>query len=412
VGATAGHVVADAQEVAVWLGAPQVLEDHPGVGVDPRRILLARNADLALLPVGQPPAEVVEPALLGRLDRDAATPVAVVAAGFPRFKLRAAPGRPGVELRELHEARGTITARSNAKTRTYELAGLSVVPDEDPEPILHSPWEGMSGAVVWADGRLVGVVAEHHAGEGRGTLTVCPIEELFQASAADPFKRWREALGPRLPARSPWLGLAFAGLAGWLPLGVLRARRRRRLRELREVWPDAIDNLASGVRAGLSLPEAVAGLAERGPETLRSPFGRFADDYHATGRFGTALDRLKEELADPSADRVIEALRLAREVGGSELGRMLRALSGFLRDEQRVRKELEARQTWVVVAARMAFATPWAVLLLLATKPEAVAAYRGPGGAVILLIGTAMAVAGYRVMLAIGRLPTEERVLR
>jgi tight adherence protein B len=212
--------------------------------------------------------------------------------------------------------------------------------------------------------------------------------------------------------RSPWLGLAFAGLAGWLPLGALRARRRRRLRELREVWPDAIDNLASGVRAGLSLPEAVAGLAERGPATLRAPFARFADDYHATGRFGTALDRLKDELADPTADRVIEALRLAREVGGSELGRTLRTLSGFLRDEQRVRKELEARQTWVVAAARMAFATPWAVLLLLATKPEAVAAYRGRGGAMVLAIGAAMAVAGYRAMLAIGRLPTEERVLR
>jgi tight adherence protein B len=219
-------------------------------------------------------------------------------------------------------------------------------------------------------------------------------------------------LGVAAWSRSAWLGLAFGGLAAWLPLGVLQARRRRRLRELREVWPDAIDNLASGVRAGLSLPEAVAGLAERGPEALRSPLGRFADDYHATGRFGTALDRLKDELADPTADRVIEALRLAREVGGSELGRMLRTLSGFLRDEHRVRKELEARQTWVVVAARMAFATPWVVLLLLATRPEAVAAYRGPGGAVVLAIGAAMAVAGYRLMLSIGRLPAEERVLR
>ena len=125
-----------------------------------------------------------------------------------------------------------------------------------------------------------------------------------------------------------------------------------------------------GVRAGLSLPEAVAGLAERGPEALRAPFARFADDYHANGRFGIALDRLKEDLADPTADRVVEALRLAREVGGSELGRTLRTLSGFLRDEQRVRKELEARQTWVVVAASMAFATPWAVLLLLAPSPR------------------------------------------
>src|SRR4029450_8082316 len=84
--------------------------------------------------------------------------------------------------------------------------------------------------------------------------------------------------------RSLWLGLAFAGLAGWLPLGALRARRRRRLRELREVWPDAIDNLASGVRAGLSLPEAVAGLAERGPEPVREPFRRFAHDLQPPGR--------------------------------------------------------------------------------------------------------------------------------
>jgi len=213
-------------------------------------------------------------------------------------------------------------------------------------------------------------------------------------------------------SRSVWIALAFASLAGYLPVVALGARRRRRSRELQEVWPDAIDNLVSGVRAGLSLPEAVAGLADRGPEVLRVPFARFAGSYHATGRFGTALDALKDELADPTADRVIEALRLAREVGGTELGRTLRTLSAFLRDEYQVRKELEARQTWVVVAARLSFATPWLVLLLLSTKREAVAAYRGPGGAVVLAVGAAMALLGYRLMLRIGRIPREERVLR
>jgi tight adherence protein B len=211
---------------------------------------------------------------------------------------------------------------------------------------------------------------------------------------------------------SAWIALAFAVLAGYLPVLALRARHRRRTRELQEVWPDAIDNLASGVRAGLSLPEAVAGLADRGPEPLRSSFARFAVEYHATGRFGVALDTLKDELADPTADRVVEALRLARDVGGTELGRTLRTLANFLRDSYRVRKELEARQTWVVVAARLAFATPWVVLFMLSSKREAVAAYRQPGGALVLAVGAAMAVLGYRLMLRIGRIPREERVLR
>ena len=211
---------------------------------------------------------------------------------------------------------------------------------------------------------------------------------------------------------SVWIALAFAMLTGYLPVLALQARHRRRTRELQEVWPDAIDNLASGVRAGLSLPEAVAGLAERGPEPLRPSFARFAAEYHATGRFGVALDTLKDELADPTADRVVEALRLVRDVGGTELGRTLRTLANFLRDSYRVRKELEARQTWVVVAARMAFATPWLVLLMLSSRQEAVAAYRGSGGALVLAIGTGMAVLGYRLMLRIGRIPHEERVLR
>ncbi len=209
-----------------------------------------------------------------------------------------------------------------------------------------------------------------------------------------------------------WLALAFAVLAGYLPVAVLKARHGRRVRERREVWPDAIDHLVSAVRAGMSLPDAVSVLAERGPDALRESFVHFTAAYHATGRFGEALDRLKEELADPAADRVVEALRLAREVGGSDLGRTLRTLSAFLRDEHRVRRELEARQSWVIVAARLAFGTPWFVLLLLATKPEAVAAYQRPGGAVVIAAGALLATAGYRLMVRIGRLPVEERVLR
>jgi tight adherence protein B len=215
-----------------------------------------------------------------------------------------------------------------------------------------------------------------------------------------------------LVSRSLVIGLAFGVIAAWLPVTLVRLRARRRADALRDAWPDVVDDLASAVRAGLSLPEALSQLALRGPEQLRPAFARFADDYRATGRFGDSVDRLKASLADPVADRVVETLRLAREVGGSDLGRLLRTLSAFLREDARTRGELESRQAWAVNAARLAVAAPWLVLALLSLRPEAVEAYDSTAGLVVLATGGLLSVVAYRLMVRIGRLPREERVLR
>lgn len=208
------------------------------------------------------------------------------------------------------------------------------------------------------------------------------------------------------------IAAAFGVIAGYAPVGIVRSRAQRRQRELAEVWPEAVDNLASAVRAGLSLPEALTQLGERGPAPLRPAFAAFGQDYQATGRFGVCLDLLKERLAEPVGDRVVEALRIARDVGGGDLGRVLRALSGFLRDDARTRSELEARQAWVVNGARLAAASPWVVLLVLSFQPEVIGRYRSTTGALVLCIGGAACAVAYRLMVSFGRLPDEERVLQ
>lgn len=212
--------------------------------------------------------------------------------------------------------------------------------------------------------------------------------------------------------RTITVAACFAVFGGCLPVVLVRRMRRRRLGLMREVWPEAIDNLASGVRAGMSLPEALAALAVRGPVELRPPFARFAAAYRASGRFGDCLDALKGDLADPVGDRVCETMRVAREVGGSDLGTVLRTLSELLRADARTRAELETRQGWVVNAARLAVAAPWAVLLLLGTQSETLSAYDSAGGTMLLGIGAAVCAVAYRIMLRIGRLPEERRVLR
>jgi tight adherence protein B len=159
------------------------------------------------------------------------------------------------------------------------------------------------------------------------------------------------------------------------------------------------------------LPDAIAALADRGPEVLRGPFARFAADHRVSGSFGLCLDRLKTELSDPVGDRVVEALRLARDVGGTELGRLLRTLSSVLREDARTRAELLGRQSWAVNAARLAVAAPWATLALLSLRPGALAAYDSSGGVLVLLVAGGTSAAAYVLMRRIGRLPVDERVL-
>ena len=99
-------------------------------------------------------------------------------------------------------------------------------------------------------------------------------------------------------------------------------------------------------------------------------------------------------------------------MGGSDLGRLLRTLSTFLREDGRTRAELETRQGWTVNAARLAVAAPWVVLAMLSTRPESIRAYASATGTLVLVVGAAVCTVAYRVMVHIGRLPEDERVLR
>lgn len=203
-----------------------------------------------------------------------------------------------------------------------------------------------------------------------------------------------------------------AVVAAAAPTLLVSWRARSRRRAIRVIWPDLVDHLVSAVRSGLALPDSVVSLARVAPESARPSFEEFERTYRATGNFALGIDQLKAHLADPTADRILETLRMSREVGGSELTTVLRNLASYLRQEAAIRSEVEARQSWVVNAAKLGVAAPWIILLLLASRPEAAAAYNSPQGVVIIVGGLVLSFVAYRVMLALGRLPEERRWFR
>ena len=208
------------------------------------------------------------------------------------------------------------------------------------------------------------------------------------------------------------LAVAAAVVATVVPSALVTVRARARRRATRVVWPDVVDHLVSAVRSGLALPDSVVTLARAGPPVTRAAFAEFEQQYRATGNFAVCIGQLKDTLADPVADRILETLRMSREVGGSELTTVLRNLAAYLRQEAAIRSEVEARQSWVMNAARLGVAAPWIVLLLLASRPEAAAAYNTAAGAALVVVGLVVSVVAYRIMIAVGRIPDERRWFR
>jgi tight adherence protein B len=209
----------------------------------------------------------------------------------------------------------------------------------------------------------------------------------------------------------PVIALAVAaGLtAVVLPFAVVNWRANVRRRANRVVWPDVVDHLVSAVRSGLALPDSVMALAHTGPAFTREAFAAFERQYRRTGNFSLCLDELKATLADPISDRILETLRMSREVGGSELTTVLRNLGAYLRQDAAIRSEVEARQSWVLNAAKLGVAAPWVILFLLASRPEAAAAYNTSAGVGLIVGGLVVSVLAYRLMLSLGRMPEERR---
>ncbi|WP_216431735.1 type II secretion system F family protein [Arcanobacterium phocae] len=195
-----------------------------------------------------------------------------------------------------------------------------------------------------------------------------------------------------------------------VPYLVKQAHIRRLDKLRREAWPDVLDDVVSSLRAGLSVSQSLAMVGQRGPELMREPFAQCARNLRAHGRIGGALDELKEEFQDPMADRVIEAMRLSHELGGRDLAVLLSQLASVVREDNRARGELLARQSWTVNGARLAAVAPWLLLALFATRPGTIESFSSPAGIAVLCVGVIATVVAYVLMLKLGELSPDTRI--
>ncbi len=202
-----------------------------------------------------------------------------------------------------------------------------------------------------------------------------------------------------------------AGLGLLAPYAYYIRRHDRRRAQVQTSLLEAIEQLRDGIRTGLSVQEALAGLARSGPEALRAEFATLGREARLLG-FDLALGAMRARLADPLFDVVAAALSVNDRLGGRHVSLVLDRLAESTRAQLRIQHEVHAQQGRTVLSARIVAAAPLVVLLgLRAANPRYLSIFDSVWGQMVLL-GCALAIGlGYSAMLYLTRLPGQRRVL-
>ena len=179
------------------------------------------------------------------------------------------------------------------------------------------------------------------------------------------------------------LGLVPAagfGLAGGvlLPHMFVNFRRKRRLRKFGEEFPNAVDVIVRGVKAGLPLVDCLKVIASEAQEPVRTEFQEIVEDQTLGMPLPEAVERLPQRIPLSETNFFAIVIAIQARSGGS-LSEALANLSKVLRDRKKMAGKIRAMSAEakssagiigslpVVVAVLVYFTSPDYIMLLFET---------------------------------------------
>jgi tight adherence protein B len=196
--------------------------------------------------------------------------------------------------------------------------------------------------------------------------------------------------------------LVIAGLAAGASYALNgRARRRRRIEQQAL---GAMQLLASGLRAGYSVPQAVTLLARQSPEPTASEFAVVAQEISVGVGLADAMAHMAERTANPDYELVTIIVRVQHEVGGN-LAQILDSVSETLRERLELRRQVEALTAQQRLSSIVLTVLPFALLMLLFVMDRqfVMPLFTEPMGRILLAIAGVMVLIGWSFMRQIGR---------
>jgi tight adherence protein B len=163
--------------------------------------------------------------------------------------------------------------------------------------------------------------------------------------------------------------LGFAGAFG-LPRWMLSFLKKRRENKFLKDFPDAVDVIVRGIKAGLPLLDCLKMVALESPEPMKSEFRSIVETQAIGLPLGEACGKLYESMPLPEANFFGIVISIQQRAGGN-LSEALGNLSRVLRDRKKMKAKIQAMSQEAKASAAIIGALPIVVMgLVYLTSPN------------------------------------------
>ncbi len=191
----------------------------------------------------------------------------------------------------------------------------------------------------------------------------------------------------------------LACMAGIVPFLYVYKKRKKRLAEFEEQFPEALDFLARAIKAGHAFTSSMEMLAQESVEPLGSEFRRVYREQNLGESVPVVLRHLTERVPLVDVRFFVSAVLMQRETGGN-LGEILIKLAYVIRERFRLKGQVKAISAHGRITAAVLTLLPIiTVLALMVTAPQFLRILVQEKQGKYLITGAVFGqVAGYLVM--------------
>lgn len=159
------------------------------------------------------------------------------------------------------------------------------------------------------------------------------------------------------------LGLVISAILVCLPWYVVRRMAERRKEKIEDQLADAMVSLASAIKAGLSLAQALDILARQSPRPICQEFQQVVGEYQLGKTLERCLVEAKERLRSENFALFTAAMEASRESGG-RLNETVDRIAHSVRELQRLERKVESETAQARASAFYMALAPLAILVL------------------------------------------------